>query len=63
MKQVLPFLKGDFSNEVVDRIVDNMPEGNSLSREALEWAMPKTRAMFQDMLGQAKIVSSGYVGG
>ena len=62
MKQVLPFLKGDFSNEVVDRIVDNMPEGNSLSLEALEWAMPKTREMFQDMLSQAKIVSSGYVG-
>ena len=62
MKQMLPFLKGDFSNEVVDRIVDNMPEGISLPLEALEWAMPKTRAMFQDMLGQAKIVSSGYVG-
>ena len=30
MKQVLPFLKGDFSNEVVDGIVDNMPEGVSL---------------------------------
>ena len=62
MKQVLPFLKGDFSNEVVDRVIDNMPEGNSLSLEALEWAMPKTREIFRDMLGQAKIVSSGYVG-